>query len=332
MYNNYDIFKYLESNKCDHISKIKGIDLKELLYYVNLYYLELRDCLNIDKNSTFGIEIECESADKSTIKSKLNEKIKNNTWIVKKETSVNNGAEINSPILSDKIETWRTLKKVCDIAKEHSFSGDCCGGHIHMGAHMLKNDVYVWKNFIDFWATYENIIFRFLYGDYLNARETMNAYSKPLKNYFDENRNRFKNYNLIHQVQQLFPFNRNYAINMSNLKDLKRCLNKNTIEFRCPNGTFNPIIWQNNINLIYNIIKYVNNCNYDYDIVEKRRLEINKLGLSLDLYNQIFLQQSLEFCDLIFERNIDKIYFLRQYLKSFEISDTNKKAKKFTNE
>ena len=44
------------------------------------------------------------------------------------------------------------------------------------------------------------------------------------------------------------------------------------------------------------------------------------------------LKKVLEFTDLIFEDNIDKIYFLRQYIKNFEeIEDTNIafKAKKF---
>ena len=39
----------------------------------------------------------------------------------------------------------------------------------------------------------------------------------------------------------------------------------------------------------------------------------------------------LELCDMIFTNNFDKIYFLRQYLKSFEIGKKEySKAKKFT--
>ena len=42
---------------------------------------------------------------------------------------------------------------------------------------------------------------------------------------------------------------------------------------------------------------------------------------------------AFELADLIFTSDTDKLYFLRQYLKSFEISDDNKvykKAKPFT--
>lgn len=34
-------------------------------------------------------------------------------------------------------------------------------------------------------------------------------------------------------------------------------------------------------------------------------------------YNIIDLKKSLEFVDLIFDNNLDKIYFLKQYLKDF---------------
>ena len=40
----------------------------------------------------------------------------------------------------------------------------------------------------------------------------------------------------------------------------------------------------------------------------------------LEKYNEIVLPQALELADLIFQNNYDKIYFLRQYLKSFETS------------
>ena len=36
--------------------------------------------------------------------------------------------------------------------------------------------------------------------------------------------------------------------------------------------------------------------------------------------NDIYLDEALELCDLIFNNNFDKVYFLRQYLKSFEIN------------
>ena len=42
---------------------MKGIDLQELLYRLDNYYLELRDHLGLSNNDTFGLEIECEETD-----------------------------------------------------------------------------------------------------------------------------------------------------------------------------------------------------------------------------------------------------------------------------
>ena len=50
------------------------------------------------------------------------------------------------------------------------------------------------------------------------------------------------------------------------------------------------------------------------------------------LYNEVNLKKVLEFVDLIFDNNLDKIYFLRQYLKGFQDgyrTVTTLKAKKF---
>ena len=43
------------------------------------------------------------------------------------------------------------------------------------------------------------------------------------------------------------------------------------------------------------------------------------------MYDEIFLDQALEFADLIFTNNLDKIYFLKQYLKGFELANEKKK-------
>ena len=94
----------------------------------------------------------------------------------------------------------------------------------------------------------------------------------------------------------------------------------NTIEFRCPNGTLNPVVWQNNVNLFVNLLKYSKDLSFDDDIVQKRHLINLDKFLELKWYNEIYLEQALELCDMIFNNNLDKIYFLKQYLKSFQVS------------
>ena len=58
---------------------------------------------------------------------------------------------------------------------------------------------------------------------------------------------------------------------------------------------------------------------------------VEKLGPKYQMV-EIYIDQALELIDLIFTNNLDKINFLRQYLKSFEMCNSNnyKKSKKFT--
>ena len=81
----------------------------------------------------------------------------------------------------------------------------------------------------------------------------------------------------------------------------------------------------------------------DFDVVENRYDKITQ-GIdisessepfSLSVYNYIDIGQALEFADLVFDNNFDKVYFLRQYFKSFELPKNNKnlqRARRFTEE
>ena len=67
------------------------------------------------------------------------------------------------------------------------------------------------------------------------------------------------------------------------------------------------------------MLLYCKSSNFDHDTVMKR-YEIESDNYSkIALYDEIFLDQVLEFCDMVFTNNLDKVYFLRQYLKSWEI-------------
>ena len=71
-----------------------------------------------------------------------------------------------------------------------------------------------------------------------------------------------------------------------------------------------------------------------YQIIEidiiNRRLE-NSKNIDYKLYNEIDIEEALEFSDLIFDNNLDKVYFLIQYFKNFDYAyQPLIKAKKFT--
>ena len=321
-YNERDyLFDFIKPNDNDLLSLMKGIDLQELLYRLDIYYLELRDKLGFSDSITFGLELEFEHANRNRIEDKLCDAGLYSKWVVKGDSSLDRGAEINSPILRDEKENWIDLRNVCDIVKEHAIIGKNSGGHIHIGTQVLGSNKEHWLNFIKLWSIYENIIFRFLYGDSLTHRASLERYAKPLSETLWEDFKCLKEDNLISMYEFVvrLKHDRYQAINFKNVNGINSFSRDNTIEFRCPNGTLEPVIWQNNVNLLVNILKYSKSNKYDDDTIDKRR-EINgDKYYDLEWYNQIYLVQALELVDMLFDNNLDKVYFLRQYLKSFQI-------------
>lgn len=327
------LFDYIKPKNNDMFSEMRGIDLQDLIYYIENYYLELRNCLGFEDYITFGLELEFENAMRNRIKNKLNKYHLADTWEFKSDGSLTNGAEINSPILKDKGDSWDNLKKVCSIVNKRATIGTNSGGHIHIGTQVIGDKTDSWLNFIKLWSVYENIIYRFVYGNFLNPRPNMSKYAEPMTKDFWRDYQKLKDYDQLEMrdIIRKISHKRYQAVNFNNVSNFNNIENENTIEFRCPNGTIDPVIWQNNVNLFVNVLLYSKSSNYNDDIVQKRRNINEEKYSNLSWYGEIYLQQALELCDMLFTNNFDKVYFLRQYLKSFEIGNKNlSKSQPFT--
>lgn len=336
---NEKIFEYLNILSNDKISEMNISDKLNILKIIKQYYLEQRDKLYIDKNITFGLELECEKALRKNIETELSKPLSTGVWEVVGDGSLLNGAEINSPILKDNINTWKDLKKVCNIVSNNAYILENSGAHIHIGMNILGNNPKYWSNFVKLWMAYENIIFRFLYGEYLAPRkhilEQARPISKDLIEKLDSNRiaNCENKFNASYMIKLLdagksYQERRKRSINFTNISDIepyKYNLNEymQTVEFRSPNGTKNPIIWQNNVNLIAHLFMYAKSENFNEEIIMNRIKCIKEDNIPSDLhsYSRIYNEQALELCDLIFNNNLDKIYFLRQYYKDGTVSN-----------
>ena len=169
----------------------------------------------------------------------------------------------------------------------------------------------------------ENIILRFVSGEYQQLRNSLYTWAPPIA------QSMYDSYHLCQQfysVQITEPFLKYFwhllgstrqAINFNNITDLETQKTKNTIEFRCPNGTLNPIIWQNNINLFLTILASVKKNEFNQELLNHKFQELNPQNTYIpNNYQTINLPSALEFCDLIFDNNLNKIYFLKQYLKN----------------
>lgn len=320
------VFKFINPNSNDKLSEMSGVDLQDLIILIDDYYIKLRNRLGFDQCITFGLELEFENAMRDRIDRQLRETFPNGDWRTKHDGSLNNGAEIDSPILRDNEITWINLDKVCSIVEPLASIDKKSGGHIHIGTQTLGNNKESWLNFIKIWSVYENIIYRFVYGEFLTARPSMLEYAEPMAEAFWKSYDELKNEDAsLETIISRISHTRYQAVNFRNVSsgDYNRFCRNNTIEFRCPNGSLDSVIWQNNVNFFVKLLIYSRNTSFNDDLVQQRRqLNLDKF-VGLKWYDEIYLEQALELCDMIFRNNLDKVYFLRQYLKSFQVCKKN---------
>jgi len=311
-----NIFNEIKPEQNEIFSKLSKKDLEWLLYLINDYKLLLRDKINVDETESFGLEIECENARWEKIARRIMPE-----WELTDDISLLEGAEIKSPILTDTKDNWITLKNVCSMLSKYSIVGLNSGGHVHIGTQALGNDKESLINFMKLWSVYEPIIYRFSYGEFLGPRPGLKDTAKSVQVDFvnlccfcEEENVEYKD--LIHYLCG----DKYKAVNFKHYNTFR------TIEFRCPNATLNPVIWQNNVNLFVKMMLYSKSKKFNNSLLDEKR---KRLFIECKTPNEIYVNDAIEFADLIFDNNLDKIYFLRQYLKSFEKSDYYECAKTF---
>lgn len=322
------ILKYLPPTENEILSNLSPRDLLDMIILLENLYIEPRPTLNLPPDITFGVEIEFEHANMNKLRNLL--EIRDITWTLAYDYSLNDGAELDSPVLTDQESSYKQIKKVCNTIKECAIAGPSSAGHIHIGSHILK-DYKSWDNFLKSWITYENVIYRFLYGEYLTPRERILKYAFPIQKLLSADFQKLHpNNNSLKELVNTISHERYQGVNFKRVTSYEYEEN-NTIEFRAPNASLNEIIWQNNINFLTKFLLYASSSNYNSDIISERRNKNNLKYANISLYNQIYLEQALELADEIFDNNLDKLYFLRAYLKNYEVaSEPLTPAKKYT--
>lgn len=342
------IFDEIKPNKNDLLTSMSTKDLIYIINLINSFYLALRNNLKVN-DSTFGLEIEFNSNfNKQLTIQTLDIEFFNHNFKGYSLTEDCEKIEVNSGILMDKKQTWMTLKEVLSLLKIHGNIASNCSGHVNIGTQILETNNNNWLNFILLWACYEDIIFRFTSGEWKSIRRRVDFYAKPVGYKYIELYNKIQEeikknpkflseYDtryLIYDINTLFTKyfsskDRNNAVNLFKATNPQKCELNNIIEFRCPNSSLDTVIWQNNINFLIKFLNYCKSPNFNYEIVLKRLNKFKKQS-SLE-YNSINLNKAIELADLIFDNNLDKVYFLRQYLKNFATSkNEDEKAKQFT--
>lgn len=299
---------------------LKNIDREQLIEFIKNFYLTYRQSLNIKTDATFGYELEYEEKTITPPQGRCYEGFptfllctelqkQGIKYLFSDDQTVAVGGEVITDILKDNIETWEQLDKICSIVRTFGYEGESCGGHFHIGMQSFK-DLNSVKKFIKLWSKYENVLYRFYYGQYRNNRPAIRRFAMSIRNVYKVNV-----YKSLEEIKNA-TIDRYYCVNFKNAKNFELG-DKNTIEIRCPNASLNPIILQNNVNVI---LKMIEKCNEDdFDIEEESSKEFEYTDVYS--YEKFDYDHAFEFADLVFDNNLDKLYFLRQYFKDFVVRD-----------
>lgn len=312
------------------------------------FYIPYRNNLDIPSDATFGCEIEFNMPgyDYQYIQ-KLYKQGYNNPakeflisigypkiWHVDKELPYQ--FEIISDVLCDEVKTWAELESVLKFYLEHgAYTTMDSGAHVHVGKQLLKKNPDYWCTFLKLWSIFEEEIISFSNGEEYYERFVFHDYSDYSKEQLKDviHNIEIKNYNkkitlLNDKIYSINFSPKDKTINdlfssKSNFKDFNV---DSTIEIRCPNGTLNKIIWQNNINFF---VKMILSCSNDGQKKELIDYLYKKLVLDKDSCNN---EKVLILCDIVFNNDLDKFCFLRQYYKDFnkpKEQDPSIKSKRF---
>lgn len=328
-----DFFHVMNPNESFSFANVSLNGKRQILNLMKDYLLDIRSNLNFKESLSFGLEIENENTNVLEMRKKLRY-YKFKGWNIKHELSLKDGCEITSPILKDESASWKHVNSVCKIISNNlGVITSTCGGHIHFGADIFENNQTYWENFILICAAFEKTLYHFSSNEYRNIRPDVLNYAKSFflkyKNTYKEiinNNCPVKDSNILNKM------NKNYGISLTKVHWGRNFEKNNTIEFRMPNGSLNPIIWQNNVNFFGKLILYCKSESFDRNFI------VNKLKkekpASIEGFNEINYEDPFILADLIFDNNLDKVYFLRQYYKDQipvpEDAEYIVKAKKFT--
>ena len=202
---------------------------------------------------TIGVEIESEGL---ASREEIAGIIGNLSWKLKPDDTLDDGIEavplsgLTPSTAGDEI--YRACKALCLSGQTIS---ERCGGHIHIGADYLT-DLQDWKNLRTIWNNTEKILYIISNRKGEIPREEVLKYAKPISGK-DESKQKTINLesesdleNFIAGIKKI-QGDRFSAINYVNVGEEE----KNTIEFRLPNGTLDPTTWIENINLFGGLVR-----------------------------------------------------------------------------
>lgn len=311
-------------------SLLSHLDKRSIIEEIISAKTPYRNILNISSKIGFGIELEVTNIFLNELQNLIKEGKKRKTlklpydvqkedtvcYVAFKEERKYQGGEITSRILYNTEKTWKDLKRLFTILKEnHLIISEDCSMHIHVGSEIIDYNEKDLKKIIKLFVIYEHVLFRFFLGDYFQVRNI--AFASPIRKTLLDKIEEIDNMSLK-DLQEKIP--RIVAFNIRNF-DPGEYYQKNTIEMRMGNGTLNELIAQNFIMTTLHFLESVEKKGrLDFFLEDK----LKKIKENSYYYTDVYLEDAFEFCDFVFEKNEDKIYFLKQYLHKLEFAKKSK--------
>ena len=311
------------------LKNLSRLDLEQLFLSLYDYKLKYRKSLGLDEKISFGCEIEFEEILLYFVKKELSKHDDLTAFQVHPDDSCgfkidgfDVGGEVVSSILHDTSSDWQSLDEALKILKDlKARITNCTSLHVHVGSQIFKDDIKHLVRFIKVWCIFEHIIFRFAYGATAKERNYLLVFSHPISGAIKMLDKKVSGY-LEHITKpSSITFDKKWAVNLANYTSLTNSEEvNNMIEIRCANGSLDKRIIQNIINLYLKMMIYVSSDKYDDDLIN--RLFQKLKPKYYDTYKNIYIHDALLFADLVFDNSLDKINFLKQYVKEDHIKLT----------
>lgn len=234
---------------------------------------------DVDPDITFGVELEAYNPDCEYYKVLKNILV---DWKFVNELSVKYGLELVSPILKFDENSLKELFYVCSMLQNNNFIANYnCGGHIHFGFDYIKNKQHL-INFINLYTNTQDVLYTISNRSGNCMRSCVNKYAVKIDRVATKlsyiNFDKIKSLEECAKIVRETQLSRYYGLNLTRIGQKE----KNTIEFRFPNGEldFNELI--HNIRLFSKLLE--KSLNLDDCILYDNRLKNDeKIEILLDI-------------------------------------------------
>ena len=260
-----------------------------------------RSKLTIPSHINFGLELELDKVDYDEVRELVRREV-NGSFDVKVDKSLTNGqnAEIVTPVLRNNKQTWILLKRLGELLERLNPDYNLCSFQVNFDGSLLPR-IEDRARFLKLYAMYEDIIYRFSLGEDSEFRDSIETYAYPIILML-----KGINHHSDRSIVDMFSNHKRYGICFKDKNDL--------IEFRSPNMSSNPVMWQNYVTAFYYLVELAASKKYDMKKVDEYIDHFYKSYI-LENYALEKRDKAEEFCDLIFKKSDDQISFMHQYLK-----------------